>query len=68
MFKGLKAFLQGTLSKDDLLATKSGMATDNELHIATAVLLVELAGRDNDIDPREAETICQMLAKQFGLS
>lgn len=48
-----------------VVVDKDGIPTERDLHVATAVLLIEIAGRDRDIDVREARAICQLLSNQF---
>ncbi|RMG42705.1 MAG: TerB family tellurite resistance protein [Candidatus Dadabacteria bacterium] len=68
MFKGLKDFFSGSKEiKDTLDQDQAGNVTDHDLHVATAVLLVEMAGADKEIAPEEAETLCVALQEQFGI-
>ena len=77
MFKKLRDFFKG--DSDDggsgkghsapvrLEADKSGKPTDHDLHIATVVLLIEMASSDQDIAREEAETVCNLMQAQFGI-
>ena len=65
MFNRVKEFFQGeaTLQVDD-----EGNATDQDLHVATGVLLLEMAGTDSDYAPEETKAIFAAMESQFGLS
>ncbi len=69
MFRKIKDFFSGS---SDLSVTltqdKAGENTTRDLHIATAVLLVEIAGSDNDIAIQESNTLCAMMQQQFDIS
>ena len=45
----------------------TGRPTEENLHVAAAVLLVEVAGSDDHIAPQEAEAVVKMMSQQFGL-
>lgn len=68
MFGKLKSFFKGesTLEKS-LQADRSGQASAQDLHIAAAVLLIEMAGSDQGIAPQEAEAVCELMQKEFAL-
>lgn len=76
MFKKLVDFFKGDSGDDSdskkpevirLEVDKSGRTTDHDLHIATAVLLIEMAGSDQDIAREEAEAVCSLMQEQFGI-
>ena len=46
---------------------KSGKPTDHDLHVATVVLLIEMAGTDQEIAREEAEAVCALVQDQFGV-
>lgn len=68
MFGKIKEFFAGqealetTLEKD-----KSGSATDRDLHIAAAVLLVEMASSDQEIAPQEGQAVVAAMSQEFGI-
>lgn len=76
MFKKLKDFFGGDSDSGAggkkaavrLEYDKTGNPTDNDLHVATAVLLIEMAGQDQDIAREEAEAVCTLMQQQFGIS
>jgi len=65
MLEKLKSFFQN--ESENLDIDSQGTPTGRDLHIATAVLLIEMAGRDNSIDRTEAEAICQAIHDEFKL-
>jgi len=65
MFKQLKGFFSGSTG---LELDASGQATDHELKIATGVLLLEMAGSDDDYDPAEVQAIFNAMKSQFGVN
>lgn len=77
MFKKLKEFFGGDTEDSGsgkkpepvrLEVDKSGNPTDHDLHVATAVLLIEMAGQDQDIAREEAEAVCNLMQQQFGIA
>lgn len=68
MFRTLKEFFAGqqplavSLDKD-----RSGTPTDHDLHIAAAVLLVEMARSDEDIAPQEGRAVVDAIAAHFNI-
>lgn len=73
MLKKLKALFKNDTAGDQknapvsLGTDKSGNPIDEDLIIATTVILVELAGADQDIAPEEAVEICNMIEEQFSV-
>ena len=72
MFKKLIGFFKGEQTieesiKASLEQDKSGKATDQDLHIATAVLLVHVASSDQSIAREEAEIICNVMERNLGI-
>lgn len=65
MLENLKGFLKGEAS---LLTTKGGEPTSRDLQIATGVLLLEMAGADQDYAPEEVRTIFSIMEKHFGIA
>lgn len=65
MFKGLKEFLLGNQESDQVALDGDGKPTQQELLIATAVILFEMAASDSDIDHAEAEALCSSMGEQF---
>ena len=65
MFNKLKEFFQG--EQTDVDVDRSGAPTEHDLHLATAVILIEMAGADEEIDRAEAQTICATIQNQFGI-
>lgn len=68
MFSKIKEFFAGKQALTaSLNADKDGAAANRDLHVAAAVLLIEMAGADKGVDQKEAETICAMLAREFSI-
>jgi len=65
MFEKIRGFFTGEQST--LTVDKSGNATERDIHVATAVLLIEMAGSDNEIAREEAEAVCASIQAQFNL-
>lgn len=65
MLEKLRSFFQN--EDENLDIDSEGTPTGRDLHIATAVLLIEMAGSDNSIDRTEAEVICQTIHNEFKL-
>lgn len=65
MFDRLKDFFRGRAS---LQVSASGEPTNRDIQIATAVLLLETAGKDDDYAPEEVNMIFTALERQFKLS
>ena len=65
MFENMKEFFKGETT---LVVNKDGEATSRDLEIATGVLLLEMAGADQDYAPEEVRTIFAIMEKQFGIS
>lgn len=65
MFKNLNDFF----SREDtsLQLDKHGRPTAHELHVATIVLMIEMAGSDKNVAPEEAETVCKNIIKEFSI-
>lgn len=69
MLRKLKDFFAGSKPIADVVSVDAqGQATSEDLVIATAVILVEMASADKNIAPTEAEVICQALGAHFGLA
>jgi len=69
MFKKIMDFFGSDQSLEvSLEQDKTGEATDHDLHVAALVLLIEMAGIDNDIAPEESMTVCQVMNEQFNLA
>ena len=64
MFGKIKEFFEGETT---LEVDQSGEPTPQELQIATAVLLLEMAGADEDFDPEEVRTCFKSLENQFNV-
>ena len=64
MFNKLKDFFSGGAN---LEVDQSGQASNEELQIATAVLLLEMAGADDDFAPEEIQACFRTMEKQFGI-
>ena len=64
MFSKVSDFLKGEVS---LQIDSSGNPSDEDLLIATGVLLLEMAGSDDDYDPSEVRTIFSVMEEQFGI-
>ena len=64
MFGKLKDFFSG---KSALVTDAQGQATDRDLQIATGVLLLEMAGKDQDYAPEEVQTIFQVMKTEFSI-
>ena len=66
MFKRLKQFLTG--AESNLEIDSSGEETSRELHVATGILLLEMAGSDGDYAPEEVQTIFTIMKREFDLT
>jgi len=68
MFKKIIDFFASKESLEVSLAQdKSGQTTDHDLHVAALVLLIEMAGTDNEIAPEESATLCAIMNEQFNI-
>ncbi len=63
MFKKVSDFLSGKQSSLEVDA--SGNPTEDDLLIATGVLLLEMAGSDDDFAPEELQTIYRVMQEEF---
>jgi uncharacterized tellurite resistance protein B-like protein len=64
MFHKVKEFFAG---KTSLEIDQSGEPTSKDIQIATAVLLLEMAGSDEDYAPEEVKTCFAVLERQFDI-
>jgi len=64
MLNKVKDFFSGKTSLD---IDKSGAPTSKDLQIASAVLLLEMAGADDDYAPEEVKACFSVLEQQFGI-
>lgn len=64
MFKKVNEFLKGSVKLD---VDASGNPTDEDILIATGVLLLQMAGSDADFAPEEVRTIFQVMKLQFNI-
>lgn len=67
MLKKLVEFFSGEAEASSLIVDSSGDPTAADLHVATAVILFEMAGRDEKIHPTEADAIVNTMTEQFQL-
>lgn len=68
MFGKIKSFFSGESSLEaSLKADKHGNASTRDLHIAALVVLIEMAGTDSSVASQEAEAVCALMAKEFGI-
>jgi len=65
MFEKIKGLFDKNTSLD---IDANGEATNEDLQIATAVLLLEMAGRDEDYAQEEIKSIADALKRQFNSS
>ncbi|MCB0352235.1 MAG: TerB family tellurite resistance protein [Bdellovibrionales bacterium] len=65
MLGKLKEFLKG--EQKEISVDKHGKPTPYELLMASAVLMIEMAGADKDIAHAEAQAVCDALASRFGI-
>jgi uncharacterized tellurite resistance protein B-like protein len=65
MLNKIKNFLEGETQLDK---TRDGDEVDRELMVAIGVLMLQMAGADNDFAPEEVQSCFRSLEKQFGLS
>ena len=65
MLGKIKEFFKGA---ETLEVDKNGQPSDREIQIACAVLLLEMAGADNDYSPAEVEMCLTSIQQQFKLS
>jgi len=66
MFNDIQKFIQSQLEP----ATEAARdpASDDQIKLATAALMYEVAGADNSLDEREQQTIVAALASAFNIS
>lgn len=72
MLKKIAQFFKGEASLDESVSAsleydRSGAFVDRDLHIATAILLVQIASADQDIAREEAETVCTLMEEHLGI-
>lgn len=60
-------FKSGSPLKATLLKDSSGNPTDQSLQVATAVVLLEVAGADGEAGEQEAQALCELLSQEFGI-
>ena len=65
MFNKVSEFLKGDVKLD---IDASGNPTEEDLLIATGVLLLQMAGSDADFAPEEVRTIFQVMKSQFNVA
>ena len=65
MFNRVRDFLNGSV--DSLAVDKTGEPTDKDLQIAAGVLLLEMAGSDQDYAPEEVKNIFGAMKKIFAI-
>ena len=63
MLGKIAEFFKGEAS--EIHVDSSGNPTDFDLHVATAVVLVEMASADSEIAPQEAEALLTVMGEQF---
>ena len=63
MFSKLKEFFQG----DKLQIDPASGASERDIQLATAVLLLEMAGSDDDYAPEEVQTVFAVMQQRFKL-
>ena len=64
MFNKIKEYFEGEAS---LQVDKSGKVTDEDMQIATGLLLLEMAGKDEDFAPEEVQAIFRAMESEFDL-
>ncbi len=64
MFKKLKDFFRGS---SKLVVDRSGQPTNEDLQIATGILLLQMAGADEDYAPEEVAIVYQTIGRAFKL-
>jgi uncharacterized tellurite resistance protein B-like protein len=65
MLNKIKNFLEGEISIDK---TKDGEEVDRTLMLGIGVLMLQMAGADNDYAPEEVQSCFRTLEKHFGIS
>jgi len=65
MLKRVKEYFKGEDSS--LQIDNTGQTTEQDLVVAVAVLLLEMAGQDEDYAPEETKTIFRALQEQFNI-
>ena len=65
MFKKVKDYFS---SNANLEIDSTGKTASRDLQLATAVLLLEMAGRDSDYAPEEVKAVAKALKAQFHLT
>ena len=64
MFNKVKDFFQGSAG---LVVDQRGQPTSRDLQIATAILLLEMAGIDEDYAPEEIQACFRTMEEQFNI-
>ena len=67
MFKTIKNFFKSSSGPVSLFVDKNGEPTSEDINIAVAVLLVEIAASDKDIAPEEGSAVIDVLIKELGI-
>ncbi len=67
MFKAIKNFFKSSNGPVSLFVDKNGEPTSEDINIAVAVLLVEIAASDKDIAPEEGSAVVEVLIKELGI-
>ncbi len=65
MFENIRAFFRG---EANLQHDQFGTPTERDLQIATGVLLLNMAGSDEDYAPEEVRSIYAAMEEQFGIN
>ncbi|MCO6429963.1 MAG: TerB family tellurite resistance protein [Deltaproteobacteria bacterium] len=73
MLNKIKGFFSGEHTLEEsvqlsLETDKSGEVTTHDLHVATAVILVQVASSDEAIAREEAEAVCGVIEENLGIS
>jgi uncharacterized tellurite resistance protein B-like protein len=66
MFKKFAQLLHG--EKHSLTQAADGKPTDKDVLIAVGILLLDVAGSDEDYAPEETDTIFEVMEKHFNIS
>lgn len=64
MFKKIHEFFKGT---DSLDIDRTGSPTQQDVTVATGVLLLEIAGVDGDYAPEEVREVFKVIQREFGI-
>ncbi|MCB0317706.1 MAG: TerB family tellurite resistance protein [Bdellovibrionales bacterium] len=65
LLRNIFSFFKKKITQRANISSSTGTLAEDELLLAAAVILIDVAGADKDIHPKEAEEICRLLKKEF---